>query len=478
MIRRLFAWFLSSRESQVSSGNQSPVIRDVSGPVAVSYGVPQAVLDRLTELLNQKDLDIAEKETALREASRRYHELEERLGNDAINSQLAAQSRVLLNKGQFKEAGAKLDALIRKSSADLASHHFSRAELFALQFEPLQALPHYAEAYQLQPDNLEFAFEYAKVLQEQNQYSKALPLYERILPAVRVEARGGNVENLANLASVLSNLGSLYGRLQRSDEAEKAYTESLEISRRLAERDATRRAEVADGLNNIGTLYDETQRMTQSEAAYLESLRIRQELAEENPVANLPAVAILAINLGNLYAHTQQNKKAEGMYSTALKASRWLTERAPQAYLPYLAATLNGLGNVYSNTQRIEKAEQAYTEALKIRRQLANENPESQLPDVASVLFNLGQFYLKLQRVAEADAAYVECFHIFSELWRADPVAHKAQFVQIFRRYYLEVLESPERKADQERFTEENFNVLRALVDSLKEDQASTPSLQ
>jgi tetratricopeptide (TPR) repeat protein len=177
--------------AQTSAGSQSPVIAGVGGNVSVTSGVPEKVVDYLMERIRileagynetqKRDFALNEKQKLFEELTEKYHELEKRLGEEAPQNKLVNQSRELLQQGKVEEAGKPLDDLIAEAGQNLASHHFSRAQLFDLQFRPLQALPHYQEACRLDPANSKYSFAYALLLQKQNDFSKAESLYLEVL---------------------------------------------------------------------------------------------------------------------------------------------------------------------------------------------------------------------------------------------------------------------------------------------------------
>ena len=132
--------------SMTTSGDQSPIVSNVIGSVVINYGLPPeiaAVLARQLRELEENRVEIGKLREEAEQFARRYRELEERLRAQSGESELARRSRELLEQGKLQEAGEALDELIRLSGEDLASHCFSRAQLFELQFQRPKALPFY-----------------------------------------------------------------------------------------------------------------------------------------------------------------------------------------------------------------------------------------------------------------------------------------------------------------------------------------------
>ena len=130
---------------QTTSGWCSPAVAAVQGKVTiVCNGVDPKALHRLNELLDKKDLELARKVAEAEEWARRYRELEERLADETNNAgrpdlaELLADAQRSLKDGDLEKAGALLDRLIESSEAEVeraATHHYSRAQVFNLQFE-------------------------------------------------------------------------------------------------------------------------------------------------------------------------------------------------------------------------------------------------------------------------------------------------------------------------------------------------------
>ena len=357
---------------QRTTGWCSPAVADTQGNVTIEcYGVDPRALHRLNELLDKKDLELQEKLQEAEEWARKYRELEQRLAAESKENELARQAEILLKAGRLEKAGAILDRLLESGEREIdriASYQYSRAQIYALEFKPLKALPHYAKAFQYRPENPEYAFAYANVLQEQHVYRESEPIYRKVLTYYR----------------------------QLAHENPSAYLPY-----------------VATTLNNLAILYWHTQRLKPAEQAFQEALGTYRQLALDNPSAYLPYVAGTLNNLANLYRHTQRLEPAEQAYQEALGTYRQLAQENPSAYRPYVANTLNNLAILYQRTQRLEPAEQAYLEALGIRRQLAQDNPSAYRQVLAKTLINLARLYGETKRQEKAVQTFQEAVALF-----------------------------------------------------------------
>ena len=437
--------------SQASTGNCSPnIVNSGSGPVTVQLigscnGIDPRLLRDLTqsmqkflaqfpktignlnELLDKKNVELAEKVREVEDWTKKYGELSQRLEEQPADDELSRQAADALKEGNLNRAEALLKELLAKEEKQVdrtARNHFNLALAYDLQLRPLLALPEYEKAYQYRPQEFLYAFAYAAILSKQNRYPAAEPVYLVALRDAR-DLPKDSAAYLPGIAMTLNNLGALYSDTQRLKEAEGAYTEVLAAFRQLAKENAAAYLpDVARTLNNLGLVYTATQRLKEAEAVYTESLATFRQLVRENAATYLPNLAMALNNLGNLYRATQRLKEAEGAYIESLAVRRQLAKENPAAYLPDVAGTLNCLGVLYSTTQRLREAEAAYTEGLTIRRQLAKENAEAYLPDVAGTLSNLGVLYVDTQRLKEAGDAYTESLAIRRQLAKENPAAY------------------------------------------------------
>ena len=136
-------------------------------------------------------------------------------------------------------------------------------------------------------DNL---FAYSCFLYLHNQFSKAEPLFQRLLSELDA--------NLSpdQRAQALNSLANLHKRINQPAEAEAEYTEALKIRRELAEANPQAYLpDVAQTLNSLAGLHADTNLLA-------EALKIRRDLAEINTEAYLPGVADTLNNL----AYAQQ----------------------------------------------------------------------------------------------------------------------------------------------------------------------------
>jgi thioredoxin-like negative regulator of GroEL len=304
---------------QTTTAPNSPAI--VGDNNNVTYNdIPAQALKYLTDQLNATNQTLAQKVAEANEWARKYRELDQQLtearsqaGAKGDDATLIKAAQDLLHEGKLEEAGKIYDQLLARDESNVdraAQDHFGRAQIYALQFRPLDALPHYAMAYQYRPDRVEYALGYAGTLGRQNQFSKAEAIFEGLLPQMRDLAAQNPAAYRPDLAGSLNSLGNVFGDTHRFGDAESAYKEALVIRRDLAAQNpAAYRPDLARSLNNLGIVYAETHQFGDAENAYRETLAIERDLAAQNPAAYRPDLAATLSDLAKLYRESHQMTK-------------------------------------------------------------------------------------------------------------------------------------------------------------------------
>ncbi len=106
----------STLVSQETHGDQSPAIK-TGGDVNITYGIPQKVVDRLLKNLEEKDIEIQEREAQLKKLTKKYNELESQLAKRAPEDTLAAQAKEKLSVGDIEGAESSGSPISRPLSS-------------------------------------------------------------------------------------------------------------------------------------------------------------------------------------------------------------------------------------------------------------------------------------------------------------------------------------------------------------------------
>ena len=272
--------------------------------------------------------------------------------------------------------------------------------------------------------SVENLFEYAKFLQEHNQYIPATPLYEEALERYQSLAQSNPQAFLPNVAKTLNNLAALSWKKNKLEKAQEDFGEALAIYRLLVESNPqTFLPDLAKTLNNLAILHSTKIEMDQAQEKYDEALAIYRFLVQSNPQTYQSDLAMTLNNLGILHRFKNDLGKAQEEYDGALVIYRSLAKSNPQTFLPYVATTLNNLAILHGDKLEMDQAQEEYEEALAIYRLLAQSNPQAYQPDVAKTLNNLAVFHSDKNELEQAQGEYEEALQIRRTLAKSNPEA-------------------------------------------------------
>ena len=241
----------------------------------------------------------------------------------------------------------------------------------------------------------------------------------------------GSIKSHANKFNIF-NYAKFLQEHNQFKEAEEYYSQYLEdFSLQLSQ------AEYAMTLNNLAVLHSDQNNYQDALLEYEEALEIRRKLAEANPNAYLPDVATTLNNLAILHRNQNNYQDALQEYEEALGICRKLAETNPNTYLPDVATTLNNLANLHSDQNKYEEALLEYEEALGIYRKLAEANPNAYLPDVATTLINLSIYFQDAVAQRGKSLEYVkEAMEIIL------PIVDRVPFTKRYMQNAIRVLEN------------------------------------
>ena len=208
---------------------------------------------------------------------------------------------------------------------------------------------------------------------------RAAATFETALKLVR-DSKQRDVE-----AGVLSSYAAMLERMEKNDEALKAYADSVAAFREVGDK-----ALEARTLVNLGNLQNKAGKGTEALASYESALKFKQELKDR------PGEVDLLMGLGLIY-HRQNNvAKATTAWETGLAIARDLNLKPLQA-----AAQLN-LATVYEQTDSLIPALAAYDEVLRLARELKD------APNELRALVGLGNTQRSLRSLGGALKSFDE----------------------------------------------------------------------
>jgi len=450
---------------QSTTGWCSPTIANVIGNVTVTcIGVDPRALKCLNAQLSKKNQELAAKIGEANEWVERYRELEASLKTSGSNSKLSLQAEEYLRQGELEKAKDILDSILKEDEHEedrIASDHYNRGLIAELQFQPLDALPHYETAYRYRPDNPKYGDKYASLLTTEHEYAKAEAVLSATVERARELAKKDKQYD-PGVAWILYSQANLFLEIQRFQAAEENYKESLSIFRELAKSDPSKYSmNVAYALNDLGILYQRTRRFDLSEASYREAISIERSLPDDARYRIFLAQSLN--NLATVYTVTRRPDDALKAYEEAVSTLRDLVKKNPAAYEHDLAIALNSMAVGYQVTRRLKEAEQTAQESLEIQTRLASANPAAYLFDEAWVLTTLGNIYDAESKHEEAQASFDKAIKIYRDLIKNEPNAYQSRFANTLSQSALDFEQTGKTKEAAERY-EEALTIQRQLA--------------
>ena len=212
---------------------------------------------------------------------------------------------------------------------------------------------------------------------------------------------------LSKVALTLNEMGGLHFDMHQFDEAEREWTEALDIYRRLENLTG-----VFLTLNALEVMH---QHSRDHGLGSHKSLDIN--MTEKNPHKLQALYADVLIALAGLHKKHHCYDKAESNYAEALKKYCLLVMTDATTFQPHVASTLSSLAFLHAESHRFEEAEREYARSIEIRRQLAAKNSKS-IPILAVSLKFYGDFYSKKGQYVQARKYWNEALEILQEISR------------------------------------------------------------
>ena len=159
-------------------------------------------------------------------------------------------------------------------------------------------------------------------------YQRALEVWQKALGA-----------NHPNVAAGLTKLALLYNLTGDFPNGERAIKRSLDIAESTRVGTAAwRRGQVATAISNLGSIYQSMGRLKEAEAFFLRALDLKKNLGDQDTVTKY--------NLGQLYSSTERDEAAVPMFEQSLASYRRQTgdQISIAAHSDHLARSLGKLG--------------------------------------------------------------------------------------------------------------------------------------
>lgn len=187
-------------------------------------------------------------------------------------------------------------------------------------------------------------------------------------------------------ATISTNLGALYKRLDRYTDAERLYRQALDLRRQWL---PPTRPEIADSMNNLGEIY-------RLEGRYWEARNLTMAAVRALEHAD-PASPDMPIFLNN-WAGLERDLHHPEIAEPLLRRAWTLAEVSSGPASRPVAIVLNSLGQVVADKRDFANAAPLYRRAAGIFEQPDTASPH----DRAAVLSNLGRLLVAVDRAEEA----------------------------------------------------------------------------
>ena len=223
--------------------------------------------------------------------------------------------------------------------------------------------------------------------------------------------------------SDLNALAQSYAKDNNITEAKGILKELIDIGKVGSKTDSRHQEGVANNLNTLGDITLDEGDVKDAEKSFSEALEIDRKLAEKSPREYDIRVARELTKLGaiNIFLNNRKRAKrlyleAEMRYKRIVELYRSLVKKEPQTYRPHLANSLNNLVNLYlQQEQNITKSIAPSKEALSIYRELDRAEPKKYNDFFLLTLHKTASIYNKDNNFTVAMGLYNEVINYSKE---------------------------------------------------------------
>ena len=358
-----------------------------------------------------------------------------------------AKSRELFNKGKMSEANKVFDRQEMKRDEE--------------RFKQIKAAN-------------DQAFE--RLIQEYNTAAQVVMLDESLNIKERFVQACEDYENVIRIAHEISylkeDLGEMmleYARLLEDfnefDRAERIYKLTIIIYSKLDNEGTDKYADdIARLFNFLAVLYTKLNRFSEAEGAYKKGLEIVSKLAEKES-AYIVRVCQTLTNLSMLHTTLKKFEEAEQEVITALEGMRRINEIAPGLFIKDIAHSLHNLATIYLKLRKFDLAEKALKEAVNIKRDLFKKFPEEYAVDFSFSLNNLAYLHEEIGKLNEAECEYTEVVNTLETLEGRNAISAEALLATALQNLSL-VNAKLGKYTDAKQEMDRAIDIYRCLVDN------------
>ena len=244
---------------------------------------------------------------------------------------------------------------------------------------------------------------------------------------LRLAAAAGDEHALAEGHCLVGDVFQAQGKLAG---AQRAFRESLAISRRLAEEDRSNagwQRDLGVAHSRVGDVFQAQGKLAEAQAAFGADLAISQRLAEQDPsnAGWQRELAVAHSRVGDVFQAQHNLSEAQTAFGECLVISRRLAEQDPgnAGWQRGLAVAHSRVGDVFQAQGRLAEAQRAFGEYLAISRRLAEQDPSNAdwQRELAAAHSKVGNVFQAQGELAQAQRAFDEDLAISRSLAEQDP---------------------------------------------------------
>lgn len=364
-------------------------------------------VDKLAQLFSVMNMDEASEDhkNALRLFKGGY--LKEALELLERSAPSAKADRIIADR---KRIDAE-DRLNTERQRQLVAQELFRANLYRINYEYDSAQLCYQTILRLDSVNFEALLNYGDILQEENDFTGAFPIYRRALGAART---------LHQQAEVHNRLGGIYSRLnQQHDKARRHYLSAVHLFERISSvlpDNKSIHASLANALMDLGLLYRHMDMQDSTLVLYRSAINVYERMTSADRQTYVPILARHYKAFGSLYRDFNAFDSCEYFYLKALHLQDSLDIISGGGYSFDVSETNNSMGKLYTYTKQWKKAEDCFNNAIRIRKILADYYPATYNYHLADSYHLLGRLYYSSNEAQKSVIAFRSALDLWKQL--------------------------------------------------------------
>lgn len=274
--------------------------------------------------------------------------------------------------------------------------YYLKGTLHIVRMEWDKAVPYFAKAHQLSPDEVDFAEGHALLLGVDGQYDGMVNIYQELLLSDNASF---------DKSRILLNLLTRCGALDLKYPVVDAYLNTI--------KDEAGKARVADELLEYTRLFIRLGAPYEGEPLLTRCQSIYESLAKQNPDKYLPELAFVLDEFGYHQVRQGQFAKAGELLPRALEIYEKLEARKPDVYQKKLDRTLHHLAYMHAESEEYSKARDFKLRMVKRYEARKKEDPAKYDIYIAKTQVYLGNLESQMKNFLGSKDYYLQAIKTF-----------------------------------------------------------------